>query len=53
MRRQIEEQASTFPLTSEQQALLDRAAGLTLELEDLIGHALGRWYLRDLDTTEE
>jgi len=41
-----------FPLTVEQHALLDRAAGLGLELEVLIGYVLGRRYLLDMDVVE-
>ena len=43
----------TFPLTPEQQALLDRAEGLGLKLDVVIGYACGRRYLMDLDAVED
>ncbi len=43
----------TFPLTPQQHAVLERAEGLGLELEVLIGYACGRRYLLELDVVEE
>ena len=64
MSRQIDERAYRmtveefkarfiFSLTPEQQSLLDRAEGLGLELDVVIGYACGRQYLMDLDAVEE